>query len=68
MYTNGYYNQTNSDQIKFSYDKFEELLKSVRNMSMEEQGKFMEETIEDWVGDSGLNDDISLIGFRINDL
>ena len=68
MYTNGYYNQRNADNIPFSYEKFEELLKSIRNLPLEEQGKFMEETISDWIGDSGLNDDISVIGFTLNDL
>lgn len=68
MYTNGYFNQRNADGIVFSYDKFEELLKSVRNLPMEEQGKFMDETISDWVGETGLNDDITVIGFRINEM
>lgn len=68
MYTNGYFNQQNADNIAFSYEKFEELLKSVRNMPMADQGKFMEETLSDWVGDSGLNDDITVIGFKINEM
>ena len=68
MYTNGYFSQRNPDDIAFSYEKFEELLKSVRNMPMAEQGKFMEETISDWIGDTGLNDDITVIGFKTNEM
>ncbi|MEM9324540.1 MAG: response regulator [Bacteroidota bacterium] len=67
MYTTGYYNQSNIDEIPFGYDKFEELLRSVHGQPMEEQGKLLQQTIEDWVGDSGLADDITVMGFRLNE-
>ncbi len=66
MFTNGFFNQANTDGVKFSREKFEELLKSVQNKSMEEQCTFLEDTIEDWVGEGGFSDDITIIGFRMD--
>lgn len=66
MFTNGFVNQTNSDGVKFSREKFEELLKAVHQKSLEEQSDFLTETLEDWIGDSGLTDDVSLIGFSLD--
>ena len=65
LFSNGYYNQVNSDGVKFSREKFEEMIKSIQDKTLTEQQKFLSETIEDWIGDSGLNDDISIIAFRI---
>ncbi|MEQ8552529.1 MAG: response regulator [Cyclobacteriaceae bacterium] len=65
MFSNGYYNQENQDGVKFSQEKFEEMLKSIQNKPLNEQYKFLSQTIDDWNGDSGLNDDISLIGFKL---
>ncbi len=67
MYSNGYFNQTNPDGIQFGYDKFEELLKSIHRQPMEEQGRFMEETLTDWLGGNGQTDDITVVGFRLNE-
>jgi len=66
MFTNGFYNQTNSDGVKFSREKFEELLKVSSDKPMEDQQNFLNQTIEEWIGDSGMSDDISLIGFKLN--
>lgn len=65
LYSNGFYNQTNSDGVKFSKEKFHGLLKAVQDMSMSEQESFLTQTIEDWIGDSGLSDDISVVGFKL---
>lgn len=66
MYTNGYFKQTNVDGIQFGYEKFEELLKSIHRQPMENQGKFIQENLEDWTGEKGLSDDITVVGFRLN--
>ncbi len=66
MFSNGFMNQMNSDGVKFSREKFEEMLKSVQDKPMEDQGVFINQTVEDWIGESGMNDDISIIGFRID--
>jgi CheY-like chemotaxis protein len=67
LFTNGFYNQHNSDGVKFSKEKFEELLKSVQDRSLEEQGKFLSQTLDDWIGDGGMSDDVSIIGFKLID-
>ncbi len=66
MFSNGYMNQENNDGVKFSREKFEEMLKSIQDKTLEEQKTFLTSTIDDWIGDSGMNDDISIIGFRIS--
>ncbi|MFT6783513.1 MAG: CheY-like chemotaxis protein [Saprospiraceae bacterium] len=65
MFSNGYFNQQNQDGVKFSQEKFEEMLKSVQKKSLADQYKFLTQTIEDWVGDNGMSDDISIIGFKL---
>ncbi|REE02177.1 response regulator [Marinoscillum furvescens] len=65
MFSNGYYNQENQDGVKFSQEKFEEMLKSVQDKPLAEQYKFLNQTVDDWIGESGLTDDISIIGFRL---
>ncbi|MEP1033260.1 response regulator [Ekhidna sp.] len=65
MYSNGYYNQMNEDGVKFSYEKFEEMLKSVQGKSMGEQREFLMSNLQTWKAGSSLNDDISIIGFKL---
>ena len=65
MFSNGFYNQENEDGVKFSIEKFEEMLKSVQGKSLAEQKGFLESTMEGWKGGSSLNDDISIIGFKL---
>ncbi len=64
MFSNGFQNQKNQDGVKFSQEKFEEMIKSVQNKSMEDQYKFINQNLEDWVGESGLSDDVSVFGFK----
>lgn len=65
MYSNGYYNQMNEDGVKFSYEKFEEMLKSMQGKSMSEQREFLMSNLQSWKAGSSLNDDISIIGFKL---
>lgn len=65
MYSNGYYNQMNEDGVKFSYEKFEEMLKSAQDKSMGEQREFLMSNLQTWKSGSSLNDDISIIGFKL---
>ena len=65
MYSNGYYNQMNEDGVKFTYEKFEEMLKSIQGKSMGEQREFLMSTLQTWKSGSSLNDDISIIGFKL---
>ncbi len=65
MYSNGYYNQQNEDGVKFTYEKFEEMLKSIQDKSMQEQRQFLLSNLESWKGKAGLDDDITIIGFKL---
>ncbi|WP_420318680.1 response regulator [Ekhidna sp.] len=65
MYSNGYYNQVNEDGVKFSYEKFEEMLKSIQGKPMGEQREFLMNTLQTWKSGTSLNDDISIIGFKL---
>ncbi len=65
MFSNGYFNQENQDGVKFSQEKFEEMLKSIQNKPLPEQYKFLNQNIDDWIGDNGMSDDISIIGFKL---
>ncbi|MEM9895793.1 MAG: response regulator [Bacteroidota bacterium] len=65
MFSNGYYNQINEDGVSFSYEKFEEMLKFAQDKSMDEQKEFLMSNLETWKSGKGLNDDISIIGFKL---
>lgn len=66
LFSNGYHNQQNQDGVRFSKEKFEEMLKSVQGKKMADQYKFLNQTLEDWIGDGGgLTDDVSVIGFKL---
>lgn len=65
MFSNGFYNQENEDGVKFSIEKFEEMLKSIQDKGMADQKTFLESTMEGWKAGNSLNDDISIIGFKL---
>lgn len=65
MFSNGYYNQENEDGVRFSLKKFQELLKSVQDRAMAKQKEFIASTMQNWKAGNSLNDDISIIGFKL---
>lgn len=65
IYSNGYYNQKNQDGVRFSFEKFEEMLKSIQDKNMSDQKQFLLNNLESWKEGSGINDDISIIGFKL---
>ncbi|MDE0472678.1 MAG: response regulator [Ekhidna sp.] len=68
MFSNGYYNQQNEDGAPFTYDKFEEMLKSIKDKPMQDQRKFLLSNLETWKGSKkSLEDDITIIGFKLQD-
>ncbi|MFY0600838.1 MAG: response regulator [Cyclobacteriaceae bacterium] len=64
MFSNGFQNQENQDGVKFSQEKFEEMIKSVQGKNLEQQYQFLNQNLEDWVSDSKLNDDVSVFAFK----
>ncbi len=65
LYTNGFFQQENESGIRFSYDKFQKMLKDVGSMDMGEQLSILQATLNDWTSESGLEDDLTVIGFRL---
>lgn len=64
LFSSGFQNQKNQDGVKFSQEKFEEMIKSGQGKSFESQYKFINQNLEEWVGDSGMNDDVTVFGFK----
>lgn len=65
LFSNGYYNQENEDGVLFTYEKFEEMLKSIKDKPMQEQRQFLINTLDTWKGSRSLDDDITIIGFKL---
>ena len=65
MFSNGYYSQENEDGVLFSHDKFIEMLKSIKDKPMQKQRQFLLNTLETWKGKKSLDDDITIIGFKL---
>ena len=64
-YTNGFFKQENENGIKFSYEKFQEMIRSVNGEEMGEQLALLQTTLAHWTQESGLEDDLTVIGFRL---
>ena len=65
LYTSGFFKQQNEDGIKFSYEKFQEMVRSVNDRDMGDQLELLQNTLGDWTKQSGLEDDLTVIGFRL---
>jgi serine phosphatase RsbU (regulator of sigma subunit) len=65
LFTNGFFKQQNEDGIRFSYQKFQEMIRSVNQRDMADQLEVLEVTLRDWTKQSGLEDDLTVIGFRL---
>lgn len=65
MFTNGFFKQQNEDGIKFSYEKFQEMIRSVNEEDMADQLDLLQVTLSDWTKQTGLEDDLTVIGFRL---
>lgn len=50
---------------KFMAKNFKQILLSMQEKSMEDQKKFLNDTMEDWMKGYGQNDDVCVIGVRI---
>ena len=65
LYTNGFFKQQNEDGIKFSYEKFQEMVRSINDLDMGDQLELLQSTLSYWTKESGLEDDLTVIGFRL---
>ena len=68
LFSDGYADQFGGeDGKKFNYKNFQELILSIQNLTMAEQRKVFNQTIEDWKikSDEEQTDDILIVGFRV---
>ncbi len=64
--TDGFQDQFGGEQNKkFMVKKLRELLFSVSHLSMPKQGQILGETFDNWKGNSGQIDDVTIVGVRI---
>jgi serine phosphatase RsbU (regulator of sigma subunit) len=67
IFTDGYADQFGGPQgKKFMYKKFRDLIMGMQSKTMQEQGKILEDAMEEWKANTAQIDDILVIGFRIN--
>jgi serine phosphatase RsbU (regulator of sigma subunit) len=66
IFTDGYADQFGGEKgKKFKYKSLQQLLLGIHNLSMEEQHRLLDKTIEEWRGALEQVDDILVIGVRI---
>ena len=67
IFTDGYVDQFGGDHgKKFMAKKLRETLMKINSLKMEEQGQFLNNALEDWMGDLDQVDDILGIGSRFD--
>ncbi len=65
IFTDGYADQFNSSDKKLMTKRFKEILLSIQQKSMSEQGNYLDNFIEKWKDTNEQIDDILVIGIRI---
>ncbi|MBL7909495.1 MAG: tetratricopeptide repeat protein [Bacteroidia bacterium] len=66
MSTDGYVDQIGEEtQKKYLTSRYEKLLGQIHTLSVEKQKYMLEETFDEWKGDSKQIDDVLIIGFKI---
>ncbi len=66
LYSDGYYDQINSDGSKFLSKKFKVLLREIGHLPMKQQGEILLERHLEFKGEEEQVDDILIIGVRIS--
>jgi serine phosphatase RsbU (regulator of sigma subunit) len=65
LFSDGYADLFGANDRKLMSKKFKEILLSVQNKTMQEQGKYLEEFHNNWKGNTEQTDDVLVIGVRI---
>lgn len=66
LFSDGYVDQFGGDRDKkFSKAKFRNLIESIQDMEMEEQGGFLDYAFRNWKQDNPQTDDVVVLGFRM---
>ena len=65
LFTDGFVDQNGgSNDDKFKYKRFRELLHSIHNIEPDDQSDVLNQTITEWKGEREQLDDITILGFR----
>jgi PAS domain S-box-containing protein len=66
LFSDGYVDQFGGDRDKkFSKAKFRNLIESIQDMDMDEQGGFLEYAFRNWKQENPQTDDVVVVGFRV---
>lgn len=66
IFSDGFADQFGGDfNKKYGYKQFRKSLLTSSNLSMKDQGDFMQEELKNWMSDQSQVDDVTLIGFGI---
>jgi PAS domain S-box-containing protein len=65
LFTDGFNDQFNKSGKRMTSKRFRELLLSINDMPMKEQGEYLEGYLETWMGGGRQTDDILVIGVRL---
>lgn len=65
IFSDGYADQINLADEKFSYKRFRELLEKISGETMDNQLKILDQQLIEWAAGKGQLDDILVMGFRI---
>jgi len=66
LFSDGYVDQFGGDRDKkFSKAKFRNLVESIQDMELDEQGGFLEYAFRNWKQENPQTDDVVVVGFRV---
>jgi serine phosphatase RsbU (regulator of sigma subunit) len=65
LFSDGYADQFSTNDKKMMKKKFKEVVLSIQNLSMQEQGKHLEKFHNDWKGVAEQTDDVLVIGVKL---
>ena len=65
LFTDGYADQFNEGNKKLMSKRFKEILLRIQHLSMDEQGKYLDQYITEWAGSAEQTDDVLVVGVRV---
>ncbi|AZQ62647.1 hypothetical protein EI427_10480 [Flammeovirga pectinis] len=65
MFSDGYINQTNRENIPFGQFRLKELLIDIQSEAIDNQKDYVQKTFIEWKGDENQQDDASILGLKL---
>ncbi|MBB6459576.1 PP2C family protein-serine/threonine phosphatase [Flammeovirga kamogawensis] len=65
MFSDGYINQTNKENIPFGQSRLKELLIDIQSESIDNQKDYVQKTFIEWKGEENQQDDASILGLKL---